>query len=101
MPFCRSNDRTHALLAVSLMQVGVCLFHEEEVPTEVSAEEEVCIDDVPAANSAPPATTRIVATPFNFYVFPDAKAGGRIVMFSSTVRLPPEGRLLAPLVRRA
>ena len=70
----------------SLMQVGLCLFHEEESP--VHTQEEVCIDGDAAENAAS-ANTRLVATPFNFYTFPDAKAGGRIVMFASTVRAPP------------
>ena len=60
-----------------LMQVGICVFHEEEVAPG------------PAGEGAPPAT-RLVARPFNFYVFPAPRSKHQLRMTADTAQFHVE-----------
>lgn len=64
----------------TLMQVGICLFHESDGSKGAAL----------ASDEAPSKQPELVATPFNFYVFPDSKSGGRIVMYANTVHAAAE-----------
>ena len=69
-----------------LMQVGICVFHEEEIDEMTRKRKNPDGEEQPGgegADSSTP-TTRLVARPFNFYVFPPAKSGRELRMTANT-----------------